>query len=77
MLTAGSSVLALVALVSMWLISRKQAAGWAVAIAAQALWVPYDVVTRQFGFIVITAASVPVYVRGWQRFRAGGREDTC
>jgi hypothetical protein len=74
-LTAGSSVLALVALASMWLISRKQAAGWAVAIAAQALWVPYDVVTRQFGFIAISAASVPVYVRGWRNFRVGSRED--
>lgn len=69
-LATGSTVLALLALASMWLISRKRAAGWLLAIAAQALWVPYDVVTRQLGFILITIASVPVYVRGWRNFRA-------
>lgn len=70
MLTGGSTTLALLALASMWLISRKRASGWAVAIAAQFLWLPYDVITAQWGFILITVASVPVYVRGWQRFRA-------
>jgi hypothetical protein len=69
--TAGSAVLAVTSLASMWLISRHRASGWAAAIAAQALWVPYDCVTRQWGFIAITAASVPVYVNGWRRFRTG------
>jgi hypothetical protein len=71
-LPAASSVLAVVTLASMWLIGRKLAAGWAVAIAAQVLWVPYDVVTRQVGFLAITAVSVPVYVRGWRAFRRAG-----
>jgi hypothetical protein len=74
MLTAGSVVLALLALLSMWLISRRQAAGWAVAIAAQFLWLPYDVITGQFGFIAITAASVPVYVNGWRNFKSSSDE---
>jgi predicted membrane metal-binding protein len=65
----GSAVLAVVSLASMWLISRKQASGWAVAIAAQALWVPYDVLTHQLPFIAVTVVSVPVYFRGWRRFR--------
>jgi hypothetical protein len=69
MLTAGSAVMAAVTLLSMGLLARKAAAGWAVAIGAQVLWVPYDVVTRQFGFLAVTAASVPVYVRGWRNFR--------
>ena len=68
--TAGSVVLAVTSLASMWLISRHLASGWAVAIAAQALWVPYDFCTRQWGFIAITAASLPVYVNGLRRFRA-------
>lgn len=75
MLTAGSAVLASLALLSMWLISRRRASGWAVAIAGQFLWLPYDVITRQFGFIAITVASVPVYVNGWRTFRAGRREE--
>lgn len=41
--TAGSVVLAVTGLVSMWLISRRRVSGWAVAIAAQALWVTPDV----------------------------------
>jgi hypothetical protein len=71
--TAGSVVLAVTSLVSMWLISRHRASGWVVAIAAQALWVPYDITTGQPGFLAITAASVPVYIRGWQRFRTETR----
>jgi hypothetical protein len=69
LLTAGSSVLALVTLGSMWLIARKHAAGWLAAVGAQVLWVPYDILTRQSGFLLITAVSVPVYVRGWRNFR--------
>jgi hypothetical protein len=72
-LLAGSSLLAAVTLASMWLIGRKSPAGWLVAIGAQLLWLPYDVATGQLGFITITAASVPVYVRGWRRFRADRR----
>jgi hypothetical protein len=71
LVTAGSVVLAVTSLVSMWLISRHQASGWVVAIAAQVLWVPYDCCTRQWGFIAITAASLPVYVNGLRRFRTG------
>jgi hypothetical protein len=71
--TAGSVVLAVTSLVSMWLISRHLASGWAVAIAAQALWAPYDCCTHQLAFIAITAASLPVYVNGLRRFRTEGK----
>ena len=56
----------------MWLLSRKHPAGWLVAIAAQALWIPYDLATRQPGFLLITAASVPVYIKGWRDWRREG-----
>lgn len=74
MLTYGSIALAVLNLASMRLISRKHPSGWLIAIGAQFLWVPYDIVTGQFGFLAITAVSVPVYVRGWGNFRAGPRE---
>lgn len=73
MLAAGSTALAVLALASMWLLARKHPAGWLIAIAAQALWVPYDVATSQFGFLLITLVSVPVYVRGWRSFQADRR----
>ena len=72
MLLAGSTFLAALTLLSMWLIGRKHPAGWLVAIAGQVLWVPYDLATHQLGFLLITAASVPVYVRGWRNFRREG-----
>ncbi len=67
--TAGPAVLAGVTLASMWLIARGLPAGWAVAVAWQFLWVPYDILTGQLAFIAITAVSVPVYVAGWHRCR--------
>jgi hypothetical protein len=63
----------------MWLIARKRPSGWLLAIASQFLWIPYDIWTAQFGFLAITAVSVPVYVQGYRRFRTHGtarhRED--
>lgn len=69
LLTAGSFALALVNLTVMWLLSRKHPAGWLLGITAQLLWVPYDVATAQYGFVLITCAAVPVYVRGWRDWR--------
>ena len=69
LLTAGSLVLALVNLTVMWLLSRKKPAGWLVAIAVQVLWIPYDLWSHQAGFLLITAACMPVYVRGWRDWR--------
>jgi hypothetical protein len=75
MLAAGSTVLAAVTLLSMWLIGRRLAVGWLVAIGAQFLWVPYDLWSHQPGFLLITLASVPVYMRGWRNFRHGEEGD--
>lgn len=71
MLTAGSAVLAVLNLTVMALVARHRPEGWLIGIAAQVLWIPYDAVTRQWGFIAISAVAIPVYVHGWRRFRAG------
>jgi hypothetical protein len=31
--------------------------------------VPYDIVTRQPGFVAVSVVSAWVYVRGWRNFR--------
>ena len=71
MLTIGSTFLAVTGLVSMWLISRGKPLGWLVSIAVQFAWVPYDITTAQYGFLLITAVSVPVSAQGWRAFRRG------
>ena len=41
----------------------------AVAIAALCLWVPYNLLTKQFLFLMITAASVPGLHPRWRNCR--------
>ena len=74
LLTAGSVVLALVTFIQLQLLSRKHPAGWLVLIGNQCAATVYDLLTRQYGFILITAFSVPVAVRGYRRFRSETRE---
>lgn len=68
LLTGGSTILALTDLASMWLLARHHRAGWAIGIATEALWTPYNITTRQYGFLALTIVSVPVYIRGWHNF---------
>jgi hypothetical protein len=69
---AVSTVLAMAALTSMWLIGQHKAAGWVIAVAAQLLWVPYGIwLIRQYPLVAITFVSVPVYLHGWRSFLAG------
>src|SRR5487761_1846528 len=74
LLTAGSAVIAVCGAGGSWLLSRKAAAGWLMILAAQLTGLPYDTVTRQWGFIPVTLAAIPASVRGWRRFRRDERK---
>lgn len=79
MLTAGSVVLAAVNLTVMALLARSVPAGWLLGLAMQAIGVPYDIWSRQYGFVAVTVVTVPVYVKGWRNFRrnaAAGKKET-
>ena len=67
--TAGSFILAAVNLTAMWLLARKKRAGFVIALAAQVPWTVYDIATAQYGFLLITVASIPVDVKGWREWR--------
>jgi hypothetical protein len=69
MLTAGSIVLAALNLTVMALLARSIPAGWLVGLGEMTIGVPYDIWSRQYGFVAVTAVTVPVYVRGWRNFR--------
>lgn len=73
LLAAGSTVLAVADLASMWLIACHRRSGWVIGLATEALWFPYDIATQQYGFLALMAVSIPVYVRGWRNFAAGSR----
>ena len=68
-LAVASMALALLNLTSATLIAEGRRAGWLVALAAQVPWSWYDLQTGQIGFLLLTLAYVPVYVRGWRTGR--------
>ncbi len=64
-----SWALAAVGIAGLWIAASRPRIGFAVSIAAQALWVAYALTTRQYGFLVTAAAYTVVYVRLWRRAR--------
>jgi hypothetical protein len=67
MITGLSFGLALVNVSVMFALSRGLRWGWLGSIAAQVLWLPYDILTRQYGFILLGAAVIVADVQGWER----------
>lgn len=68
LLTAGSVVLAILMLLSTYLISRKQREGWLVSIICNVVAVPYDYFTRQYGFWAVSAVSLAIAISAWVRW---------
>jgi hypothetical protein len=68
-----SYLLAVIGVTGLWLAGRQLAAGWAVGLGAQALWIAYAVATRQWGFIASAVAYGAVYGRNFLRWRTNGR----
>lgn len=68
MLLVGSLVLAVLNCFSLWLISHHRAkAGWMLTLALQALWTPYDIITGQYGFLLITALTIGIAIKSWKK----------
>lgn len=64
-----SFALAAVGIVGLVLAGRKNAAGWAVGLGAQVLWVVYALVAGQYGFIVTAVAYGYVYGKNYLAWR--------
>lgn len=67
LLEAGSSVLGCGNVAAMLLVARGKRTGWLLGIGLQVIWIPYDILTRQYGLLLISAVAVPAYVQGWRR----------
>jgi len=75
---AWSAVLAAVGIFGLYIAGRKLWWGWLVGLGAQALWIGYAVVTRQWGFIASAIAYGWVYGRNairWRRERLAEGSD--
>lgn len=70
LLTAGSAVLASAQLITMWLLARKHRGGWLASITASVAAVPYDILTGQYGFLVVDALYLAM---AWRAWRSWGR----
>lgn len=65
-----SVVLAAVGVFGLYLTTRKMAAGYAVGVGVQVLWITYAVVTAQYGFIFSALAFGAVNALGFYRWRS-------
>lgn len=61
--------LAAIGIAGLWLAGSQRRAGWALGLAAQALWVVYALTTAQYGFLLSAVAYGTVYARNALRGR--------
>lgn len=64
-----SWLLTAVGVTGLYLAGRRRAAGWAIGLAAQALWIAYATATRQWGFYVSAIAYGAVYAKNLSAWR--------
>lgn len=62
-LIVGSVILGLLNVLGMYLMRYRWRWGCYLGIGIQVPWTVYDILTRQYGFLLITIVAVPVYVR--------------
>lgn len=70
----GSVILACIQLASSWSLMHKWRVGWAFSITANLVAIPYDLITRQYGFVVVILINLCIAARGWRTWKM--REST-
>jgi nicotinamide riboside transporter PnuC len=69
LLIVGSVVLAIVQLTSSWLLARKSRKGWLLSMSSNVLGIPYDALTSQYGFVIVSSLNLVVAIRGWRAWK--------
>lgn len=64
-----SIVLAAVGILGLYLAGSRNVWGWLVSFGAQALWLIFAIVTKQYGFILSALAYGWVYGRNYLKWR--------
>ncbi len=71
-----SWLLTAVGITGIYFAGRRRALGWAIGLAAQALWLAYAITTRQWGFLASAVVYGTVYARNWWAWRRDDKEST-
>lgn len=64
-----SWILAVIGVFGLYLTTRKMAAGFAVGVLVQILWINYALVTDQYGFIFSALAFGSVHAYGFYKWQ--------
>jgi nicotinamide riboside transporter PnuC len=64
-----SWLLTFYSLLGVWLIGRKNIAGWLVGLSCQLLWLFYAITTKQYGFVVSAVVFGWVYVINYLKWK--------
>lgn len=67
MLLWGSITLSTLGVVVMAMLGQQMRSAWILGTLVQAAWVPYDVLTKQYGFLITTAVCIPLYMIGYRK----------
>jgi hypothetical protein len=65
LLFAGSLIIAVLSVLSLWLIERGSRTGWLVGLITQIIAIPYDILTHQLPMLGLVSALSWVYARKW------------
>lgn len=68
-LAAASTILSIGNVVIMYLLSRYRLAGWYANAGWQFAWLPYDILSRQYGFVMLFALYLVISFRTIVRIR--------
>ena len=69
LLIVGSIILSVLGLLSEVVTSRRRASGWLLAMLVCVLSFPYDVVTRQYGYLAEGVVGLVIAWRAWRSWR--------
>ena len=69
LLIGGSVILALIQLCSSWMLSQKKRLGWILSISANIFALPYDTLTTQYGFVIVSLINLIIGIRAWILWR--------
>ena len=69
LLVVGSTLISAGALAGTWLISHGKRVGWMWMLLIQVPGGAYDVVTHQYGFVLLSVVGAWIYLGGWKRVK--------
>ncbi|HEV2172898.1 MAG TPA: hypothetical protein VGR71_04990 [Nitrospira sp.] len=58
----------------MYLLSRYRLAGWYANASWQFAWLPYDILSKQYGFVMLFATYLAISLRAIRRLRRRSRD---